>query len=191
MRYGGRRLFVVLWTSTVMAVVSTGGPAAVTSAALPSKEAWLTDVRAAMRGSHVYIDDRVARGGRNLAVNFDIDNTTLASHYDPGNAVLRVLRFANHARNKRLSQLFNTARHYGDGRISRAKKRLNAVGYHVTQICGRHPGETITHSKQRCRRQFVADGYTLVANVGNRSTDFVGGSYERAFRLPNYGNQLN
>ena len=25
---------------------------------------------------------------------------------------------------------------------------------------------------------------------GNRSTDFVGGDYERAYRLPNYGNQL-
>jgi hypothetical protein len=36
----------------------------------------------------------------------------------------------------------------------------------------------------------VADGYTVVANVGNRATDFEGGDYERAFSLPNYGNQL-
>ena len=30
----------------------------------------------------------------------------------------------------------------------------------------------------------------IIANVGNRCTDFVGGDYERAYRLPNYGNRL-
>jgi hypothetical protein len=36
----------------------------------------------------------------------------------------------------------------------------------------------------------VDEGYTIVANVGNRSTDFLGGSYQRAFRLPDYALQL-
>jgi hypothetical protein len=31
----------------------------------------------------------------------------------------------------------------------------------------------------------------LIANIGNRSTDFVGGNYLRAYRLPNYGGQLS
>ena len=48
----------------------------------------------------------------------------------------------------------------------------------------------MTTSKQRCRQEFVAKGYTIIANVGNRSTDFVGKNYERAFKLPNYGNRL-
>ena len=30
----------------------------------------------------------------------------------------------------------------------------------------------------------------VLANVGNRSPDFVGKNYERAFKLPNYGNRL-
>ena len=34
------------------------------------------------------------------------------------------------------------------------------------------------------------NGFTIIANIGNRSTDFVGGNYERAYRLPNYGNRL-
>ena len=61
----------------------------------------------------------------------------------------------------------------------------------VTEVCGRAHGEGLVHGKQRCRRHFVDEGYTIIANVGNRSTDFTGGNYERAFRLPNYGNQLS
>ena len=37
---------------------------------------------------------------------------------------------------------------------------------------------------------FKKEGYTLIANVGNNDTDFVGDGYERAYRLPNYGNRL-
>jgi hypothetical protein len=70
--------------------------------------------------------------------------------------------------------------------------RLRAAGFTVTAICGRASSEEgLSHSKQRCRRHFVRHGYTIIANVGNRSTDFTGGNYERAFRLRNYGNQLD
>ena len=59
-------------------------------------------------------------------------------------------------------------------------------------MCGRiSTGEALEDSKQRCRRHFVAEGYTIIANVGNRSTDFVGGDYRRAFRLPSYRDQLS
>ena len=34
------------------------------------------------------------------------------------------------------------------------------------------------------------NGYRMIANIGNRRTDFVGGNYMRAYRLPNYGNRL-
>lgn len=30
----------------------------------------------------------------------------------------------------------------------------------------------------------------MIANVGNRRTDVIGGNYEKAFRLPNYDHQL-
>jgi hypothetical protein len=72
----------------------------------------------------------------------------------------------------------------------RAKRQLEHAGYTVTEVCGRRSGESLTHSKQRCRQHYVAEGYTLIANVGNRRTDFTGSGYERAFRLPNYANQL-
>jgi len=161
------------------------------TAALASKSRWEADVDTAMSGSHRYVDNRVARGGSKLAVNFDIDNTTLASYYAPGQPVARVLRFAKYARSRGVRLLFNTARPAGDGRLLRARRSLEKVGYQVAGICGRKEGETLAHGKQRCRRYFVSQGYTLIANVGNRDTDFVGGDYERAFRLPNYNNQLS
>jgi hypothetical protein len=64
------------------------------------------------------------------------------------------------------------------------------VGYRFAEMCGRYQGESLTSSKQRCRQRFVDEGYTIIANVGNRSTDFVGGNYERAFKLPSYSNRL-
>jgi hypothetical protein len=58
-------------------------------------------------------------------------------------------------------------------------------------MCGRRVGERISHSKQRCRRQITRNGWRIIANVGNSRTDFTGGNYERAFKLPNYGGRLS
>jgi len=173
-------------------LLASGLAVAPADAATPSRQQWLSDVDQAMYGSQRYVDRRVSSGGSMLAVNFDIDNTALATYYDGGGPVVRVLRFAKHARGKGVRLLFNTGRISGDGRLQRAKRQLTRAGYVVTEVCGRTSShETLTHSKQRCRRHFVAEGYTLIANVGNRSTDFAGvDNYEKAFHLPNYGNQL-
>jgi hypothetical protein len=171
-------------------LLTAGLSLAPAEAAMPSESQWLADVDTAMQGSQAYVDNRVAQGGHKLAVNFDIDNTTLATHYDYGAPVRRVLRFANHAKAQGVTLLWNTGRLRGDGRMARAERQLESAGYTVTEVCGRRSGESLTHSKQRCRQHFVAEGYTLIANVGNRRTDFTGGGYERAFRLPNYANQL-
>ena len=154
----------------------------------PSKEQWLADTRQAMAGSRAYVGRRVDQGGGRLAVNLDIDNTSLATYYAKGTAVPVVLRFAKYARSQGVTLLFNTGRERGH--LAGVARSLRRVGYDVREICGRRPGEALSHSKQRCRAHFVAEGYTLIANVGNRSTDFTGGNYERAFRLPNYGNTL-
>lgn len=157
---------------------------------LPSKREWLGDVRAAMQGSGAYLDERLAEGGGRLAVNFDIDNTSLATYYDRGAPVRPVLRFARHAVAGGATVLFNTGRLRGDGRLHRIARELRAAGYAVTEVCGRRHGERLAHSKQRCRRHFTREGYRIIANVGNRRTDFVGADYERAFRLPSYHNRL-
>jgi hypothetical protein len=184
-----RRLLLLTLLCAALLPAWSGGPAA---AAVPSRATWLADVHSVMLGSLRYVDARVAApGGRTLAINFDIDNTTLASHYDYGAAVGDVRRLARHAHGRGVRLLFNTGRVRGGGRLLAAQRLLEHAGYPVTEICGRTSStESLAHSKQRCRRHFVAEGYTLIANVGNRSTDFVGGDYERAYRLPSYANQL-
>ncbi len=175
----------------VLLLAALAVPAPAQAAPLPSKSEWVADTYAAMHGSRTYVGHRVDRGGSRLAVNLDIDNTSLASHYDYGAPVAVTLRFARYARAHGVKLLFNTGRIRGDGRLAAAKRLLRSAGYRVTEICGRtSTHETLTHSKQRCRRHFVAEGWTLIANVGNRRSDFSGGSYERAFRLPSYGGRL-
>jgi hypothetical protein len=181
-----RRLLAVALLATIMVMSVLVSPSQ--ASGLPGKKKWLKDTHSAMSGSRAYIRERVQRGGTRLAVNFDIDNTALASRYSSGSAVPVVLRFAKYASSLGVRLVFNTGRN--ENGLARAVEELRRAGYPVTAICGHRKGEPLRTSKQRCRQRFVDDGYTIIANVGNRSTDFVGGNYERAFRLPNYHNRL-
>jgi predicted secreted acid phosphatase len=156
-------------------------------AAMPSYKKWLADTRAAMYGSRAFVDARPAAPGEQLAINLDIDNTALSTKYRPGRATPVVLRFAQYAHSRGIKVFFNTGRQSG---LTNVAAQLRRVGYPVDAICGRAYGESLTSSKQRCRQQFTTGGFTIIANVGNRSTDFVGTNYERAFKLPSYGNRL-
>jgi predicted secreted acid phosphatase len=155
--------------------------------AAPPRAQWLADVKADMKGSRGYVRQRVAAkaSDEKLAVNFDIDNTVLATYYDGGGAIPQMLRFAHLLDRLDVDLVFNT------GRLATMKQRtiaqLTRAGYQVAGVCLRNQGETLPVGKQRCRNSFIDEGYTLIANVGNNDTDFVGDGYERAFRLPNYG----
>ena len=190
-----RSLTRFLALALTCALVMLGLASVPAQAKVPSKAQWVEDVHDAMVGAWGYVDRRVARaekeGVSQLAVNFDIDNTALASHYAYGKPVRTSIRFARHLRKRNVSVLFNTGRITGEGRLRKARKQLVKAGYTVTEICGRTSSrESLAHSKKRCRQHFVDEGYTIIANVGNRSTDFTGGNYERAYRLPNYHGQL-
>lgn len=158
---------------------------------LPSEATWLSDVHDGMVGSRAFLSGRIsgASSGEKLAVNLDIDNTSLASHYAPRQPVLVVRRFAHYAHKHDIAVFFNTGR--DDGQAAKMRTLLRNAGFPVDRLCTRHVGEDVAASKQRCRQSFVDDGFTIVANVGNRSTDFVGSNYERAFKLPSYGNKLS
>jgi hypothetical protein len=180
-----------LLLSAALALTTTLATTAPAQAALPSKAMWKVDVHTAMTGSNHWLDARLKEGGTGLAINLDIDNTSLASHYAPGHAVPWVRHFTRHAYSHDLAILFNTGRLQGDGRLDKVAGQLRAAGYHVTEVCGRHTGERLVQGKQRCRQHFVDEGYTLIANIGNRATDFTGGNYERGFKLPDYDKQLS
>jgi predicted secreted acid phosphatase len=154
---------------------------------VPSREQWLTDVRQAMKGARGYVRERVASKGADetLAINFDIDNTVLATYYDGGGAIPSMLRFSRFLRRQHVDLVFNTGR--GAALRARTLAQLTRAGFPVAELCLRAKGEALATGKQRCRDEFMDEGYTLIANVGNNDTDFVGDGYERAYRLPNYG----
>jgi predicted secreted acid phosphatase len=185
-------LFLGLMVSLLVGgslVVATLAPAE--AAKLPTKKHWVKDTRKAMNGSRAWIDTRTASPkptDKQLAVNLDIDNTSLATKYAPGKAVAVTLRFVKYADAHHVAILFNTGRLATQ--LSGITQQLRSAGYPIDAICGRHAGEGLVHSKERCRAAYVAQGYTIIANVGNSKTDFTGGDYERAFRLPNYHGRL-
>jgi len=177
----------------VAAIAATLWPAgpSVEPTGLPSQEVWSSDVRTAMYGAEDYLRDRIASADSNerLAINLDIDNTSLSSTYAPRQPILVVRRFAQLAHAHGVAVLFNTGR--DSAQEERMRALLVSAGYPVDGICTRHKGERVEQSKQRCRSAFVREGYTIVANVGNSDTDFIGSDYEWAFVLPNYGGLLN
>ena len=77
-----------------LALVSTVLVPSTQAAPMPSKEQWLHDTVVALSGARPYVADRAARGGRKLALNLDIDNTSLQTYYDTGKAVPATLRLA-------------------------------------------------------------------------------------------------
>jgi hypothetical protein len=171
-----------------LALGSAVAPAAADERGAPSREQWIKDVNKAMKGSGADLRERTETvdNDETLAINFDIDNSSIASYYDGADAgaIPRILKYATLAQDLGVALVFNT------GRINTQRERtvnqLAAAGYDVAALCMRKKGETIPHGKQRCRDRFIAQGYTLVANVGNNPTDFAGDGYEKAYRLPNY-----
>ena len=182
-----RRLLTV---ATLAAVLVLSVFVAPTQAArMPSKRAWLHDTVTALSGARPYVANRAAKGGGNLALNLDIDNTSLRTNYDTGRPVPATLRLAWYAKSKGVYILFNTGRNVS--KRTQTIAQLKRAGYPVDGLCAHYTGEGLAHSKQRCRQSFVNNGFHLIANIGNRSTDFAGGNYQRAYRLPNYGNRLS
>ncbi|TNM38614.1 acid phosphatase [Nocardioides albidus] len=158
---------------------------------LPSAAQWQADVRAvyARKRPGAYLTQRAASGEKRLAVVLDIDNTSLATHYSWPAPIKRTLRLTRKAESKGMGVFFVTGR-FADS-LDNVTRALDAAGYHHDGICGRQHGETLADSKQRCRAEYAAQGWTIVLNVGNRSTDFVGADYERKLRLPSYGGALS
>jgi len=157
---------------------------------VPTRAQWLADVKAAMQGSRAYVRQRVAAApdGEMLAINFDIDNTVIATYYDGGGAIPLMSRFSRFLQRKHVAMVFNTGRS-ADQR-TRTLNQLTRVGFPVAGLCLRAKGEALAVGKQRCRDGFIDEGYTLIANVGNNPTDFEGDGYERAYVLPNYNGVL-
>lgn len=192
MRVGARALAALLLAALVVPAVpaaAQGEPTAVAAKPLPSRQQWHADVRAAMVGAEEWLDQRLAQGAAEPAIVFDIDNTTISTHYAWPRPVKRVLRFATYAASRGVTLLVATGRRAGT--LGGVRRVLQRAGYDMTALCGRRAGEATEVGKTRCRQRYTERGYTVLAMVGNRPTDCAGGLYyERCFKLPSYGLRL-
>ncbi|MEU9133111.1 HAD family acid phosphatase [Kitasatospora sp. NPDC048540] len=157
---------------------------------------WLKDVQAVADQADSYLRTRVpAKAGEHPAIVLDIDNTSLETDYNFGlptpavQAVLNVVKSAN-ARGTKV--FFVTARPGFIDCITRYN--LTSVGYPVDGLYGRSFLDLFQETsafKTAKRAEIEQSGYTIVANIGNNTTDLVGGHAERTFKLPDYGGQLS
>ncbi|MBZ6093615.1 MULTISPECIES: HAD family acid phosphatase [Streptomyces] len=159
-------------------------------------DTWLGDVRKVMDEARPYVEQRLDNSaGEKPAIVLDIDNTSLETHFQalpPTPAVKPTLEIAQYAHSKGAAIFFVTARPDLISWVTEAN--LEAVGYPITGLYQRNIGDLFRDTaefKTSKRAQIEADGYTIVANIGNNTSDLVGGHAERTFKLPDYDGALN
>ncbi|MFF7473467.1 HAD family acid phosphatase [Streptomyces sp. NPDC008092] len=193
-------------TARRAAVVLTAGLALSFAAALPAQAAdstvteaqWLSDVAAVTGPAQTYIDDRAAANtsGAKQAIVLDIDNTSLETYFEGGltiPATPPVLALAQDAHAKGVSVFFVSAR--SDLYNVVTKANLKSVGYTVDGLYARTVAQLLTESvadfKTSQRKAIEANGYDIIANIGNNTTDLTGGYADTTYKLPDYDGLLD
>ncbi|MFJ8488891.1 HAD family acid phosphatase [Streptomyces sp. NPDC094038] len=188
------------------AVVLTAGLALSFAAALPAQAAdstvteaqWLSDVAAVTGPAQTYIDNRAASNtsGAKQAIVLDIDNTSLETYFEGGitiPATPPVLALAQDAHAKGISVFFVSAR--SDLYNVVTKANLKSVGYPVDGLYARTVAQLLTESvadfKTSQRKAIEANGYDIIANIGNNTTDLTGGYADTTYKLPDYDGLLD
>ena len=167
---------------------------AATTASLPSFSTWIADVTAVTDQASAYLATRLPDSTIKAAIVLDIDNTSLESEYVGGlttPATPPVLALAKQAQAAGAAVIFVTAR----PEIIKAltKDNLKQVGYPNDGLYmrGTFDFSSDLTLKTNARIKIEKAGYTIVANIGNNTTDLDGGHAERTFKLPDYDGQLS
>jgi predicted secreted acid phosphatase len=183
------------------ALAQTARPAAVnaasTAAATVTYAQWISDVTAVTNQAQSYLNGALASvpAGEKPAIVLDIDNTALASYFNssyPVPATPPVLALAKYAAAHGAKIFFVTGR--PDIIDSFTQYNLTNVGYQVDGLYSRNPiqlFESLQTFKTGARQQIAADGYTIVANIGNSQSDLDGGYAQATFKLPDYNGLLD
>lgn len=156
-----------------------------------------------------YVAKRAAKPlkeGEKRAIVFDIDETTLTnlSHitahdfgYVPAvwknwvaagqaRAIVPVQLVYDVAVRNNVAVFFITAR--GESERAATERNLRQVGYTTwAKIYFKADGSELPSRtyKTGIRRQLTAEGYTIIANIGDQDSDLTGGFAQRTFKLPN------
>lgn len=193
-------------TARGSAVAAVAGLALAFAATLPAQAAttvtesqWLTDVAAVTGPAQTYIDSRAAANtsGAKQAIVLDIDNTSLETYFEGAGtstpATPPVLALAKEAHAKGVSVFFISARSNLFNTIT--KSNLTSVGYTVDGLYARTVAQLVTESiadfKTSQRKAIEANGYDIIANIGNNTTDLSGGYADTTYKLPDYDGLLD
>ena len=166
------------------------------------------DLNAAALKANKYLARRLsqpAKPGEKRAIVLDIDETTLSNlphmmaqdfGYLPAvwqrwvasgqaKAIIPVQVGYDMAVHANIAVFFITARKESDR--PGTERNLRETGYDTwTKIyfMSEDP-QPVRVYKTGIRRQLVAEGYTIIANIGDQESDLAGGYAERTFKLPN------
>ncbi|MFI6730026.1 HAD family acid phosphatase [Streptomyces atratus] len=195
-------LTATLATGTALpALAATPASAATATTTAAAKKAdyatWQADIAAVLDQADTYVDGRTASlpAGEKPAIVLDIDNTSLETDYSwafPTPAIRRTLALTNFAHARGVKIFFVSAR--PDFIESITRYNLKSVGYPVDGLYGRSIGDLfseVSAFKTAQRAEIEKNGYTIIANIGNNTTDLTGGHAERTFKLPDYDGQLS
>ncbi|MFJ8014584.1 HAD family acid phosphatase [Streptomyces sp. NPDC096339] len=185
-------------------------PAAVTSrtASAPGGNAailgidyatWQRDVAGVIDAVRPAIEQRIAASpaGEKPAIVLDIDNSSLETDFHwfwtfPTPAIAKVRELTRYANDRGVAIFFVTAR---PGIVhSLTERNLRAVGYPVSGLYVRDLPDLfdeVSAYKTGKRAEIEARGYTIIANIGNNTSDLVGGHAELTVKLPDYGGKLS
>ena len=125
------------------ALVSSLLVAPAEAASLPSRKQWRSETYSAMSGSRIWLRKNI-KGVEHPAVNLDIDNTSLATHYAPGKPISVVLRFVKYADYKGATIVFSTGRR--DTELKGITKTLRKAGFKTEEhVVRARPGKGARH----------------------------------------------
>ncbi|MET9933782.1 MULTISPECIES: HAD family acid phosphatase [unclassified Streptomyces] len=159
---------------------------------------WRRDVAAVVAEARPYVEERAKDAGREKqALVLDIDNSSLETDFHPfwelpTPAIAEVRTLVRDAHARGVAVFFVTAR---PGIVHALTDwNLRKAGYPVDGLYVRSLPDLfaeVSAYKTEQRAEIEAKGYTIIANIGNNTSDLVGGHAERAFKLPDYGGKLS
>lgn len=171
--------------------------------------AYEKDLATSISSANGYLSERSKKGGENLTVIFDIDETVLSNlphmkeadwGYQPeqwdkwvrtskGPAIKPVRDVYHHAISLGMKVVFLTGRTEADRAATALNLRQQDMGTYEKLILrprkGTAPYVDAVEFKTNVRKKLTEDGYTVVASFGDQESDIQGGYVEKGFKLPN------
>ena len=171
--------------------------------------AYEKDLTASVSTAESYLSARAAKGGENLTVIFDIDETVLSNlphmktadwgyqpiHWDKwvaqadATALTPVRDVYDHAISLGMKVVFLTGRTEADRAPTARNLRTQGMGTYEKLILrpkrGTAPYLDAVVFKTDVRKKLTEQGYTIVASFGDQESDIKGGYVGKGFKLPN------